>query len=77
MLSYFLSSPKHGLRTRPGGLTLAIGFEETPGIPAPPEKMHNLGGSKFGTSYFSREKVLESNRINFRPRRQSRNWDPL
>jgi len=67
---------KHGLRTRPGGFTLAIGIEETPGVPASPEKMQNLGGSKFGTSYFSREKILENNRINFRPRRQSRNWDP-
>lgn len=67
---------KHGLRIRPGGFTLAIGLEEIPGTPAPPNKMHNIGGSKFGTSYFSREKILENNRINFRPRRQSRNWDP-
>lgn len=70
------NAAKHGLRTRSGGFTLSIGLQEQPNIPASSEKMHILGGSKFGTSYFRREKLLENNRINFRPRRQSRNWDP-
>lgn len=67
---------KHGLRTRPGGFSLAIGFQDAPNVPVSPDKMQSLGGSKYGTSYFTREKLVENDRINFRPRRQSRNWDP-
>jgi hypothetical protein len=67
---------KHGLRVRPGGFTLAIGIQEVPGTPASDDKMQNLGGSKFGTSYFVRERILDNNKMNFRPRRHSRNWDP-
>lgn len=70
------NSAKHGLRTRPGGFSLAIGLQETPDQPAPPEKMQSLGGSKYGTSYFAREKIIENDRINIRPRRQARNWNP-
>ena len=70
------NSAKHGLRTRPGGFTLSIGLEKEPGIPASPDEMHSLGGSKFGTSYFYRDNIFNKNKINFRPSRQSRNWDP-
>lgn len=65
---------KHGLRVRPGGFDLAVGHEDTPGVPAPPEKMMSLGGSDFGSSYFAKEYILPRDKCNFRPRRHSRNW---
>jgi hypothetical protein len=65
---------KHGLRARPGGFHLAVGHEDTPGVPAPPEKMMSLGGSTFGSSYFVKEYVVPKDKCNFRPRRHSRNW---
>lgn len=70
------NSAKHGLRTRLGGFNLSIGEEEGRGTPAPPGKMCSLGGSEFGTSYFVIEKIVGDKNINFRPRRQLRNWQP-
>ncbi len=70
------NSAKHGMRARAGGFYLAVGPEENPGVPAPPEKMQSLGGSEFGTSFFIRERIVENNNTNFRPRRHSRNWHP-
>jgi hypothetical protein len=70
------NSAKHGLRTSLGGFSLAVGLEETPGVPAPRDKMQSLGGSVFGTSYFTAEKIVDDNRLNFRPRSRSRNWNP-
>lgn len=67
---------KHGLRAKPGGFELAVGPEDTPGVPAPPEKMMSLGGSKFGSSYFIKEQIIPADKCNFRPRRYSRNWSP-
>ena len=67
---------KHGLRVSPGGFEIAIGPEETPGVAAPPEKMVNLGGSDFGSSYFVKECITNTPKINFRPRRHARNWNP-
>jgi hypothetical protein len=67
---------KHGLRAKPGGFHLSLGPEVTPGVPAPPKKMISLGGSTFGTSYFVKEHIISSNKINFRPRRHFRNWSP-
>jgi len=65
---------KHGLRARPGGFDLAVGREDTPGIPAPSENMVSLGGSAFGSSYFVKEFVATRDKLNFRPRRHARNW---
>lgn len=67
---------KHGLRTAAGGFDLAIGREKIPGVPASPEDMVSLGGSDFGSTYFVKEIVDSSNKYNFRPRRNSRNWSP-
>jgi len=67
---------KHGLRAKPGGFHLAFGLEETPGVPAPPEKMQSLGGSAFGSTYFVKEHTIPTDKLNFRPRRHSRNWSP-
>lgn len=67
---------KHGLRTRPGGFYLALGREDTPGVPAPQERMQTVGGSEFGTFFFTRETIIPRNYINFRPKGHFRNWNP-
>jgi hypothetical protein len=43
---------KHGFRATPGGGGLRIGEEEEYGVPAPPEAMHWLGSSRYGSSSF-------------------------
>lgn len=70
------NSGKHGLRTRLGAFSLQVGLEETPGVPAPPENMETVGESEFGTSYFTVERLVDDQRLNFRPRRKARNWNP-
>jgi hypothetical protein len=76
-ISQEYNSAKHGLRTRVGGFYLHAGTEVIPGVPPPSEKDWNLvGGSDFGTSYFTLEKLGGDGRLNFRPRHQSRNWNP-
>lgn len=67
---------KHGLRSKPGGFHLAVGREDTFGVPPPREKMVSLGGSTFGSTYFVQEYPTLNDKINFRPRRHSRNWNP-
>lgn len=67
---------KHGNRVLPGGFTLAIGTEETPGVLAPPGAMRSLGGSRFGSTFFAVERVGAS-RHHIRTRRTSVNWTPL
>jgi hypothetical protein len=69
------NSIKHGLRVRAGGFRVAIGIEDTPGVPAPTERMRSLGGSNFGSSFFVPEKIGD-NKLHFRVRRYSRNWRP-
>ena len=64
---------KHGLRVRAGGSTLAIGLEETPGTPAPPEAMQVIGSSKFGTTFPIPENWKKYNYV---LKRKSRNWAP-
>lgn len=66
---------KHGNRVAAGGFTLAIGLEETPGVPAPPEAMQSFGGSRFGTTFFVSERVGDSKQ-HIRTRRTSVNWTP-
>lgn len=67
---------KHGSRVVPGGFTLAIGREETPGVQAPAEAMRSLGGSRFGSTFFVPERVGLS-KHHIRMRRTSVNWTPL
>lgn len=45
------NSLKHGFRVKPGGFHLTIGVEDTPGIPAKPEKMCLIGKSEYGSTY--------------------------
>jgi len=70
------NSAKHGLRTSLGGFSLAFGLEESPGVPVHRDKLQSLGGSDFGTSYFAVERMVDDERLNFRPRSCSRNWNP-
>lgn len=67
---------KHGTRVIPGGFTLALGVEESPGVPAPPEAMRSMGGSQFGSTFFVAERVGTS-KLHIRTRRKSVNWSPL
>jgi len=69
------NSIKHGHRARPGGFSLGIGEEEIPGVACPPEKMSRIPGSNFGSTFFRME-PLAGSKLNFRTRRQSRNWSP-
>ncbi len=62
---------KHGLRVGPGGFTLAVGVEETPGVPA--TEMRSVGGATHGTTFLQSEKVGESSH-HMRVRRVSLNW---
>lgn len=52
----------------------ALGPEETPGVPAPPEKMQVLGQSEFGSAFFVPERL--HNRHNFKIMEQRLNWRP-
>ncbi|MBS1723474.1 MAG: hypothetical protein JSS66_11030 [Armatimonadetes bacterium] len=67
------NSIKHGLRVRMGGFHLAMGAEETPGVPAPPENMRLLGRSDFGSSFYEAEALGGAN---FRVKKHSVNWSP-
>ncbi len=66
---------KHGNRVVAGGFSIAVGLEETHGVPAPPEAMRSLGGSQFGSTFFASERVGLS-KIHIRTRRTSINWSP-
>ena len=69
------NSAKHGLRTRLGGFSLAMGPEDEPGKRARPEVMRSMGGSRFGSSFFVPVNLGEGKR-NFRAKRTHRNWVP-
>ena len=69
------NSIKHGLRVLMGGTTIALGLETTFGVPAPPENMRRVGGSKFGTRFLIKEKSGDHKR-NFRLKQHSQNWNP-
>ncbi len=68
------NSLKHGLRVKMGGFHLAIGAENTPGVPAKPENMRLVSYSEFGTSFYTSEKIEET--PNFIIHQNSRNWNP-
>lgn len=69
------NSFKHGMRASLGGFSLAIGSEQEPGAPAPPETMHSLGGSLFGSAFYCAEHL--DTRLHQYPRRTMRNWSPI
>lgn len=51
------NSLKHGFRVRPGGFRLAFGAEHEYGVFPPPEEMHSLGGSEFGSTFYVLEQI--------------------
>ena len=72
---YEYNSIKHGLRARMGGFYVAMGAEDVPGVPAPPEKMRMMANSEFGSSFYVPERLHD--RRNFTIRHQALNWDPV
>lgn len=74
------NSIKHGFRASPGGFGIAVGLEETPGVQAPPEKMHMVGRSEFGSSFLSIKEIdgvpCTKSHPNFHVVRKSINWVP-
>lgn len=72
---------KHGFRVRPGGFHLSIGAEKEYGTPANPEDMKSMGGSEYGTSFFtpvefeSEDKALK--KLHYQVEEQMKNWDPV
>ncbi len=74
------NSIKHGFRARAGGFFMRVGLETEPGAPCAPEKMQDMGGSHFGTSFYSAEPIGETKGKrrdpNFMLRSSSLNWLP-
>lgn len=74
------NSIKHGFRASPGGFGISVGLESTPGVQAPPEKMHMLGKSEFGSSFLTVKDIdgapCTKSYPNFRVVRKSINWVP-
>lgn len=71
------NSMKHGMRARMGGFSLSIGIEDAPGVAAPFDSMHAMGGSEFGATFFVPAPMsLDRKPGNFKLRRRSNNWDP-
>lgn len=72
------NSIKHGFRTKPGGFFFAMGIEDEPGVPAPPERMRLLGKSDFGSSFFIPESITDSkdSKHHIRLKRCNLNWNP-
>lgn len=69
------NSFKHGMRASLGGFLLSVGPEEELGVAAPPEQMHSLGGSTFGSAFYCAENL--DSRLHQFPRRTIRNWSPI
>lgn len=72
------NSIKHGFRVKAGGFTLALGLEETPGTPAPLDKMHLIGTSTFGSSFPIVDSISQDKDYKHHVyiKRCSINWDP-
>lgn len=67
------NSLKHGLRVQSGSWSFAIGLEDVPGVPAPPEKMRTVAQSAYGSTFLRPVKV-KPNQWSFEQQRV--NWNP-
>lgn len=72
------NSIKHGLRAHHGRFAMAVGIQEAPGIPAPPEAMEFIGGSR-DASFFDVARPLQNatkqvSKINFKTDKVSVAW---
>ena len=65
---------KHGMRVRPGGVTVMIGIEDTPGSPAAADAMRSVGGSTFGSTFFRAEQLTPSSKPHYATMRTTINW---
>ena len=65
---------KHGLRFTPGGFDFKIQFKNIDQKGDKELKSIKYEGSKYGTSYFLKEKI---SKYNYRLQNESRNWDPI
>lgn len=70
------NSAKHGLRTKSGGGYLFLGEEEKVGVPAKPDKMVDMGGSEYGTTFFCKDYIFDETKNNFGIYNQRMNWNP-
>jgi hypothetical protein len=74
------NSIKHGFRARAGGFSLRMGIASEAGVPSSVQKMIDVGGSDFGSSFYSAEPIGDDaaarNDPNFVLRRNSVNWFP-
>ncbi|MGA2363447.1 MAG: hypothetical protein ABSG73_13440 [Candidatus Aminicenantales bacterium] len=68
------NSIKHSLRIQPGGFRVAIGLQEKPDVPAPPERMQRIAGSKFGATTLILEPIIKKG-LDYRVREYSQNWN--
>lgn len=68
------NSLKHGSRAHMGPYHLAMGLEDTPGVPAPPERMETISASQFGSSFLVPVKLHD--RRNFTVKTFRKNWQP-
>ncbi|BAS12075.1 conserved hypothetical protein [Arthrobacter sp. Hiyo8] len=66
------NSFKHGSRVALGGHAIRIGRETTPGLAVPSEGMVTMGGSVFGTSFYT--SVELGGRLHQYPQQRSHNW---
>lgn len=70
------NSLKHGLRVQAGEWFFAVGLEDVPGTPAPPERMRQMSSSHYGSS-FLRALSMSPLRKNYWGLEQQRvNWNP-
>jgi len=66
---------KHGLRAKMGGFQMFIGIEDVPGEVS--KNMMPIGPkSEFGCSFYTTEKINESNRLNFKLDHKAINFNP-
>src|SRR5215217_3441839 len=54
------NSIKHGSRAKMGGFYFALGLEDVPGVPAPPERMQAMANSVFGSSFFVPDRLHDN-----------------
>src|SRR4030042_2158706 len=53
---------------------MAVGLQEHPNVPAPPERMQGIGESEFGSTLLILERIGKT-KLDYRVRENSRNWD--
>jgi len=71
------NSLKHGMRAAVGGFSVAVGREDTPGQPAPAERMQRIGGSEHGSTFWMPPRKLDGTQYTFElSRNVSCGWVP-